>query len=51
VESSTNLADWEAEVSLTAEAEAHSFVEVETREHPHRFFRVVPEFGDMEEDD
>jgi hypothetical protein len=51
LESSTNLTDWESEVSLTAEAEAHSYIEVEAGKHPQRFFCIVPEFGDMEDEE
>jgi hypothetical protein len=51
VEASTNLVDWEAQASFTTQTEAVSHVEAERPSHPQRFFRIVPEFGDLDEDD
>jgi hypothetical protein len=50
VESSTDLVNWEAETSFTTHAEAASFIDAERPNYAQRFFRIVPEFGDMDED-
>lgn len=51
VEASTNLVDWEAEASFTTHAEVASFIDAERSSYAQRFFRVVPEFGDLDEDE
>jgi hypothetical protein len=51
VEASTNLVDWEAQASFTTQTEAVSHVDAERPSHPQRFFRIVPEFGDLDQDD
>ncbi|HPC60468.1 MAG TPA: Calx-beta domain-containing protein [Verrucomicrobiota bacterium] len=50
VEASTNLLDWEAVVCDVAAESAASFLENREDASPCRFFRIVPEFGDLEED-
>lgn len=51
LESSANLRDWEPEVSAVAKTEAHNYLEVAPGEHPHRFFRIVPEFGELDDEE
>lgn len=48
VESSTNLVDWEAEASFTTHAEATSFIDAERPNYSQRFFRIVPEYGELD---
>jgi hypothetical protein len=50
VEASTNLLDWEPVVCDVAPEAAISFLENRQDGHPCRFFRIVQEFGDLEED-
>jgi len=49
LESSTDLVHWEEEASGFAAEDGVSVVE-ETGEHPHRYFRVVPEYGELDDD-
>lgn len=51
VEASTNLTDWEAVGSFSSHAEASSFVDADRSGYSQRFFRIVPEFGDLDVDD
>jgi hypothetical protein len=51
VESSTNPRDWEAAANFTTQADATSFIDAERPGYAQRFFRIVPEFGDMDADD
>ncbi len=46
LESSTNLVDWEVEASDYADEDGVSIVE-EAGDHPQRYFRVVPEYGEL----
>lgn len=50
LEASTNLLDWEEVASAINTEDGISVVE-ERREYPQRFFRVVPEFGELEAED
>jgi hypothetical protein len=49
LESSTDLADWEEEASAISAEDGVSVVEG-SGEYPHRFFRVVPDYSDLDED-
>jgi hypothetical protein len=49
LEASTNLLDWE-EVAHDINTEDGVSVVDEKRDYPSRFFRVVPEFGDLDEE-
>jgi hypothetical protein len=49
LEASTNLLDWE-EVASDINVEDGVSVVDEKRDYPRRFFRVVPEFGDLDEE-
>jgi hypothetical protein len=49
LESSTNLLDWEEEASDISIEDGISVVE-ESGEYPHRFFRIIPDYGDLDED-
>lgn len=50
LEASTNLLDWE-DVACDINAEdGVSVVDDERVDYPHRFFRVVPEYGDLDEE-
>ena len=46
LEASTNLLDWE-EIASDISADDGVSVVDEQRNYPHRFFRVIPEFGDL----
>ncbi len=50
LEASADLANWEPVVCDTAAEAGLSFVEDDLQSHPQRFFRIVQEFGDLEED-
>jgi hypothetical protein len=50
LEASTNLMDWEEVVSDTNVEDGVSLVDGERQEYPHRFFRVVPEYGDLDDE-
>jgi Calx-beta domain len=49
LESSTDLVNWEEEASAIADEDGVSVVE-ETGEQLHRYFRVVPEYGELDDD-
>ena len=49
LESSTDLVHWEEEARDVAAEDAVSVAE-ESGEHPGRFFRVVPDYGDLDDD-
>jgi hypothetical protein len=51
LEVSTNLLDWEPVVCDVAVEDAASFVEDDMQAQPQRFFRVVQEFGDLDNED
>jgi hypothetical protein len=50
LEASADLANWQPVVCDTSAESGVSFVEDDMLSHPQRFFRIVPEFGDLEED-
>jgi len=50
LESSDDLLNWEEEASGLVVEEGVSFVEAEIPGHPFRFFRIVAEYGEMEDD-
>jgi len=49
-EASTNLLDWEEVANDINAEDGVSVVDDEKREFPHRFFRVVPEYGDRDDE-
>jgi hypothetical protein len=51
IESSSDLVNWEEASSGIAAEDGVSFVDDATGEQPQRFFRVVPEFGDLDGED
>jgi len=50
LEASTNLLDWEEVANDINAEDGVSVVDDEKREFPHRFFRVVPEYGDRDDE-
>ena len=50
LESSQDLLNWDEEASGIVVEEGVSFVEAEIPGQPFRFFRVVAEYGDIEDD-
>ncbi len=49
LEASTNLLDWEEVASDYNAEDGVSVVEADQAEHAARFFRVVPEYGDLDD--
>ncbi len=50
LEASADLTNWETVVCDTAAETGVSFIEDDKANHPQRFFRIMQEFGDLEED-
>jgi len=48
LEASDDLVSWEAVVADTAADTTIDYVDDDPANHPHRFLRVLPEFGDLE---
>ena len=50
VESSTNLVDWEEESCGYASPDGVNIVVGQSGDSPHRFYRVVPEYGNLDDE-